>query len=146
MLIGSGIVRIDDGGRIKIPSEFAKSIIENYGTELYITSIQGHNALIYPLGEWRKTLGRVSAAPSMDPGIRKFVYVTGYYGKQSALDSKERILIHPLLRERARLNGELILIGNINSLVLWNREEFEKEYIDVPFTDDELRGLSEKGI
>jgi hypothetical protein len=31
-------------------------------------------------------------------------------------------------------------------LVLWNREEFEKEYIDVPFTDDELRGLSEKGI
>ncbi len=105
MLIGSGIVRIDDGGRIKIPSEFAKSIIENYGTELYITSIQGHNALIYPLGEWRKTLDRVSAAPSMDPGIRKFVYVTGYYGKQSALDSKERILIHPLLRERARLNG-----------------------------------------
>ncbi len=141
MLLGSALVKIDGTGRIKIPGDFSKYIISNYGNELYITSDRGDSVLIYPLPVWKNWLKKVQQSAKNYPVLRKYLNITGYYGKITSIDKKERVLIQSILRERAKLEGELVLIGNIDHLVLWNKEVFEKLNIEKPLTDDDLSFL-----
>ncbi len=142
MLLGSALVKIDGTGRIKIPGDFSKYIISAYGNELYITSEKGDNVLIYPLPVWKEWLKKIKGSSKNYPITRKYLNITGYYGKISSIDKKERILIQPILREKAKLEGELVLIGNLDHLVLWNKEIFEKNNIEKPLSDEELTFLS----
>ncbi len=146
MLLGSAFLKIDGTGRIKIPGDFSKYIVKNYGTELYVTSEKGDNVLIYPLEVWKNWLEEVKSSNQNYPIVRKYLNITGYFGKITSIDSKERILIQQVLREKADLNGELVLIGNVDHLVLWNRAQFEKTNIESPLTDEELRQLTNRGF
>ena len=146
MLLGSAFLKIDGTGRIKIPGDFTKYITKNYGNELYVTSEKGDNVLIYPLEVWKNWLEEVKSSNQNYPIVRKYLNITGYFGKITTIDSKERILIQPILREKANLDGELVLIGNVDHLVLWNRAQFEATNIDNPLTDEELRQLTNRGF
>jgi len=145
MLLGSSFVKVDETGRIRIPKDFSQFITANYGRKMYVTSEKGNNVLIYPLEIWYEKLKKIKNASQnfpLAPLTRKYLNTTGYYGKIASIDSKERILIYPFLREKASIKGELLLIGNIDHLVLWNKDEFEKINIEEPLTDEELAILS----
>jgi MraZ protein len=62
------------------------------------------------------------------------------------MDAQGRILIHPLLRERVGINGEVAVLGQQNFLEVWDRETFEKQLRENPLTDDELRQLATLGF
>ena len=49
---GSYELKLDDRGRIKIPSKYLSVLEEQYGKELYITSINGDRVFLYPLEVW----------------------------------------------------------------------------------------------
>ena len=54
--------KLDERGRIKLPTEVREFLERKYGKEyntFYITSIDGETAEIYPLSEWSK-IGRAS--------------------------------------------------------------------------------------
>ena len=52
MLRGNHPAKIDEKGRLKVPTPFRRLIEEKHGTEFYITSLAGDNVRIYPLPEW----------------------------------------------------------------------------------------------
>ena len=52
VLMGHAPAKIDDKGRLKIPSGFRKIIEERYGADCVITSMDGERALVYPLAVW----------------------------------------------------------------------------------------------
>ena len=60
-LRGSYEARIDDKGRLKIPSQFRDLIERSFGTVFYITSLDGETARVYPLPEWEAIESRVAA-------------------------------------------------------------------------------------
>src|SRR5687768_9786521 len=47
VLMGHAPAKIDEKGRLKIPSGFRKIIEERYGQDCFITSTDGERALIY---------------------------------------------------------------------------------------------------
>jgi DNA-binding transcriptional regulator/RsmH inhibitor MraZ len=69
MMRGSTTVNMDRGGRVRIASEFLKIFEEKYGNEVFITSIDGKNVLIYPLVEWEK-IGAIASEKADDPLTR----------------------------------------------------------------------------
>jgi MraZ protein len=145
-LRGSYIVKVDDGGRIKIPEEFRNIIETNYGKEVFVTSLNGEYVQVYPIKIWEKIEERIFNAPSTNPSVVKFIERTSYYGKTTQIDPKGRILIHPLLRQKSQLNGEVIILGSQNSLRIWNKTIFEKRRMEEPITIEDLKVLSEFGI
>ena len=145
-LRGSYIVKVDDGGRIKIPEEFRNIIETNYGKEVFVTSLNGEYVQVYPVKIWEKIEERIFNAPSTNPSVVKFIERTSYYGKTTQIDPKGRILIHPLLRQKSQLNGEVIILGSQNSLRIWNKTIFEKRRMEEPITIEDLKVLSEFGI
>ncbi|MBI4455627.1 MAG: division/cell wall cluster transcriptional repressor MraZ [Acidobacteria bacterium] len=146
MLRGNLPAKIDDKGRIKIPADFRKFVEEKYGAELYVTSLTGNNVLVYPLSEWEEIEAKLLAPPKMKPEKVKFLRNANYYGQVTQMDKQGRVLIQPHLRERAGMNGEVAIMGNLNYLEVWNNERFAKLLQTDPYTDKDAEILSEFGI
>ena len=53
------------------------------------------------------------------------------------LDKQGRILIAPSLRERAQLDGDIMLAGANNRIEIWNRAKWNEEMDDESGFDDE---------
>ena len=54
MFRGNHPTRVDEKGRLKVPAEFKRLIDEKYGTQFYITSLDGKVAQVYPFEEWQR--------------------------------------------------------------------------------------------
>ncbi len=144
--IGSAHAKVDDAGRLRIPSEFLNKLLDKYGNKLFLTSIDGSSARLYPMDVWYNILQKLQTASSFNSTITKFLNFVNYYGKELSIDSKGRVLIHPLLREKVKLKDEIIIIGNGNYLTLWNKEIFETQLLSSPLTEEELDKLSQLGV
>jgi MraZ protein len=100
MLRGNYTARIDDKGRLKIPTHFRRKIEEKYGSEVYVTSLTGESVNIFPLSEWEKIEQKLALLPSNEAARRIYLTRMNFYGQESEIDNQGRILIHPLLREK----------------------------------------------
>jgi MraZ protein len=148
MLRGSYNGRVDDKGRIKIPALFKRYLDEKYGRpEFYVTSLLGDCARIYPLQEWEEIEKKLSAQPSMIPAAKKFLDRTNYYGQMQEMDGQGRILIYPMLRNEAKLVGDVMVFGYLKYLEVWNAENFRRSRLEEqPYTDEDAAALAQLGI
>jgi MraZ protein len=146
MFRGSAPAKIDDKGRLKIPTEFRRVIEERYGPELFVTSIEGDSAWLYPLPVWEELEARLAAMPSTDRARGRYLERANIYGQQGRLDNQGRLVIPQILRESAGMAGDVVVIANIDHLVVWNRERLARRLEHQPFTEDDFRALSERGI
>jgi MraZ protein len=146
MFRGSSPAKIDDKGRLKIPTDFRRVIEERYGPELFVTSIEGDCAWLYPLPVWEELEGRLAGMPATDRVKARFLERVSYFGQQSRLDTQGRLLIPQILRESAGMNGDVVVSAQLDHLVVWNRERFAQRLEQQPFTDEDFRTLSERGI
>lgn len=146
MFRGSAPAKIDDKGRLKVPTDFRRHLEERFGLDLFVTSILGDSALLYPLPVWEEIEGRLAAMPATDRTKSRFLERVSYFGQQARLDVQGRVLIPQLLRESAGMNGDVVVSAQIDHLVVWNHERFLRRLDEQPFTDDDFRALAERGI
>ena len=146
MFRGSAPAKIDDKGRLKIPTPFRSHLEEEWGTEVFATSVVGDSALIYPLPVWEEIEQRLARMPSTHRSKMKYLERVNYFGHEGRLDAQGRILVPQILRDSAGILGEVVVNGNLDHLVVWNRERFETKLEREPFTEDDFRALSELEI
>ena len=146
MLRGNYTTRIDDKGRLKVPTAFRRHIQEKHGEEVYVTSLTGENVRIYPLPEWESIEQRLALLPSMDPARRKFLDRTNYYGQEATMDGQGRVLIHPLLRKSAGVMGEVAVLGYLNYLEVWELERFQQRLLSEPYMEEDEAAIARLGI
>jgi MraZ protein len=142
MLLGNSPAKIDDKGRVKIPTAFRGPLEQQYGREFFVTSTDGSFVQIYPLPIWLSMLERLSKVSSFNPAAQRFLNAVNYFGAVASMDRQGRLLIQPLLRERAQMSGEVAVLGNQDHLDVWNQEIFESKLEKEPVTEDDLRELS----
>ncbi|NJL27245.1 MAG: division/cell wall cluster transcriptional repressor MraZ [Thermoanaerobaculia bacterium] len=146
MFRGSSPAKIDEKGRLKIPAEFCRLLEERYGNEVFITSVSGESATLYPLPVWEEIEARLAKVPSSDRAKQRYLERVNYFGQQLRLDPQGRVVIPQILRESAEMIGEVVVSGRLDSLEIWNRERFDRKLREQPFSDDDFRSLSEHGI
>jgi MraZ protein len=146
MFRGNHPTRVDEKGRLKVPAEFKRVIDEKYGTQFYITSLDGKVAQVYPFEEWERIEQKLAGLSSFNPTKKKFLDRTNYYGQQVEMDGQGRLLLPQLLREAGQIKGEVAVLGNLTFLVVRNLELFKKEIQEEKFTPDDEKTLDELGI
>jgi MraZ protein len=148
MLRGNHTARLDAKGRLRMPASHLRVLTERWGREVYLTSLTGDCARIYPMGEWSIIEERLAMLPSMDPARRKFLERTNYYGQVGELDGQGRVLVHPLLRSSAELMAEtdVAVLGYLTYQEVWSLERFQARLAADPFTDDDAAALAQLGI
>ena len=146
MFRGNAPARIDEKGRLKVPTAF-KSLMENkYGRELFLTSLSGEYVRIYPMPVWLELEQKLSEVPSTNPSKLRFLDRVNYYGSAGELDSQGRVLIPVRLRDAATMTGDVDVLGQYSYLDVWNHDRFLAKLQREPYTDDDARALAEFGI
>jgi MraZ protein len=144
MLIGSYTARFDKSGRIKIPEKFRISIEEKYGKDVFVTSLTDESVQIYPLPVWEKLSGISDEGTlHLKPAIRKFMIRVNRRGNHNQIDSKGRVLISQVLRERANLEEQVEVIGLSNHLEVWNKNRLDASLEEKPLTNEDFENISQ---
>src|SRR5246127_2743072 len=146
MFRGNHPTRVDEKGRLKIPSEFKRVIDEKYAQKFYITSFDGIVAQVYPFEEWERIEQKLANLSTFNPTKKKFLNRTNYYGQQVEMDGQGRLLIPQLLREKAVIKGEVAVLGNLTYLEVRNLSMLQTEIETESFTTDDEKTLDELGI
>ena len=143
MLIGSYTAKIDRSGRIKIPEKFRTAIEEEYGKDVFITSLTDEAVQIYPLSVWERMTGVAKeGALHLRPDVRRFLLRVNRKGAKHEIDSKGRVLLNSALRGTASLQDEVEVIGLNNHLELWNRQLLDEKLEKKPLTDEDFEAIA----
>jgi len=140
---GNNPAKVDDKGRLKIPSGFKALLDAANVTQLYITSADGKSAQIWPLQEWEKREKVLMAHSAMNDAVENFLNLTSYYGQQVEIDSQARVVLPQKLRDKARLNAEVVVLGKVAYLEVQNEKEFEARVAGYEMTPDDRRAVAE---
>ncbi len=146
MFRGNHPTRVDEKGRLKVPAEFKRVVDEKYGTQFYITSLDGKSASIYPFEEWQRIEEKLARLSTFNPTKKKFLNRTNYYGQVVEMDGQGRLLIPALLRDSAEIRGDVAVLGQLTYLEVRNMEGFRKEITENPFTAEDEKTLDDLGI
>lgn len=146
MLRGSHLTRVDEKGRLKLPAEFKRWIDEQYGANFYITSRNGLRAQIIPMPEWEKFEAKLAAVPDFDPAKSKLQDRLNYYGQTAEMDAQGRVLLPQILRDAAKISGDVLVIGKGTYLEVVNYESFKTTLNENPMTREDDMALSKYGL
>jgi MraZ protein len=139
---GSYDVKIDDRGRVKIPAKFLQVFDSGFGREIYITSLNGDHVMMYPMQVWEEMEKKIENVGVWNPDINDFVSRLSYWGTESEIDLKGRILIPPVLRKASQLDGVSRILGKANNLEIWNEEIFKTRELGDRFGKEKLHEVS----
>ena len=117
---------IDPKGRVIIPSPFREIIFTNYSTKLYITNDVFDKCLhIYPQEEWSKLEEKVRPLPKSQEEVKFFMRRVIASAQEVELDKQGRILVPAAHRQDVALNAEIVIVGQIDKIELWDRKEWD---------------------
>jgi MraZ protein len=145
MFRGNHPTRVDEKGRLKVPAEFKRVIDEKYGSQFYITSLDGKSAQIYPFEEWERIEQKLAGLSTFNPTKKKFLTRTNYWGQVSEMDNQGRLLLPQLLRDSAQLKGEVAVMGYLSRLEVKSMEGVRQE-AEEAFTAEDEKNLDDLGI
>lgn len=139
-LRGNCPAKVDEKGRLKIPSVFLDELKE-YGTQFYITSQTGESAKVFPMKVWSEIEDKLAQLPSTSVAKRKFLMRTSYYGQVAELDAQGRLLLPAVLREAAQTIGDVDVFGALNHLEVMNHTRVLDKLKNEPYTDEDDTAL-----
>ena len=139
---GSAPARVDEKGRLKVPSVFRAQIEEAFGPELFVTSVHGKDVLLYPLPIWRALEEKLASLPAVHRAKAKFLERVNYYGQDATLDGQGRVLVPQILRDAAKLPADVVVTGNIDHLVVSDRGALEERLSTEDFTPEDYDELT----
>lgn len=146
MFRGSQQARIDDKGRLKVPSDFRSVLEDRYGPRLFVTSHLGESVLIYPLPVWEEVERKLLALPSTLDERDRLLEAVNYFGAPTELDAQGRVLIPQKLRDSALMIGDVDVMGKLTVLEVWNHERLRARVEGKPLTKADLAVLAAAGI
>lgn len=146
MFRGSSATKIDDKGRLKLPTGLRRQLESGYGPDVFITSVRGTSVHIYPVQVWEEIEAALAALPKTDQVKQRFLERTSYFGQEATLDKQGRVVIPPILRSSAQMTGDVVVSARLDHLEVWNQQRLLERFDQQPFTDDDYGYLSERGI
>jgi MraZ protein len=127
MFRGATPITLDGKGRLAIPTKYRDMLLERCGGRLVLTLDPSACLLLYPFPEWEPIEQKLNALPSFDPISRQMQRLLVGSASDLEMDSAGRILLPSLLRERARLDRETVLIGQGNKFEIWNAASWQAQ-------------------
>ncbi len=128
MFRGFTPLTLDSKGRLAIPSRHRDALAQRCGGQLIATLDPGRCMLLYPLPDWEVLEQRINRMPSFHPVTRQLKLFLVGSATELEMDNAGRILLPAHLREKARLEREVVLVGQGNKFEIWNSQDWQAQY------------------
>jgi len=125
MFRGSFEHSVDSKGRVSVPSKFRDIIADRYDGRLVMAMDFDRCLTVYPLEEWEKLEEKIKTLPMMQKEVKDFMRFFFSTATECELDKQGRILISPAHRERAGITKNVMLVGIINKIEIWDAKAWE---------------------
>lgn len=125
--IGKFYHTLDLKGRVILPAPFREVLMKKYSAEkLYITNSAFDKCLlIYPLEEWLKLEEKVRNLPKMDEAVKFYLRRVIASAAELGVDKQGRILIPYEHRQDAGISSEIVIVGQIEKVEIWEKSEWD---------------------
>jgi MraZ protein len=121
--LGSYTYTLDDKGRVSLPASFRRGGEEQQ--RFTLIQVYPPALALYPETAWRDVEERLRGMLRNDPAARMWVLRMMSSAVEVVPDSQGRILIPGRLQEAANLAGQVLMVGAIDKVELWNPADFE---------------------
>lgn len=119
--MGTYTPKIDEKGRLFLPAKFRDGLAEG----LVITRGQENCLVVWPADVFMQEAQRAQATPMTSRDARDYARVLFAGAETGTADKQGRIGIPPALRAYAELDRDVIVIGVMDRVEIWNPTRWE---------------------
>jgi MraZ protein len=123
--IGRYYHALEQKGRVSIPKSFREVI----GETAVITRGLDGCLFLFELENWQRVAQEAASLPLTKKQARAWMRLLANNASELSFDHLGRILIPPDLRTQANLDKEVVVVGSLTHVELWDRETYHR-YLD----------------
>jgi MraZ protein len=114
--MGTYTPKLDEKGRLFLPAKFRDRLAEG----LVVTQGQEKCLVVWPADVFMQEAARAQATPMTSRGARDYARVLFAGADEGTPDKQGRIGIPPPLREYASLERDVVVIGVMDRIEIWD--------------------------
>ncbi len=122
LLTGEFNHSIDAKGRLIVPSKFRDIL----GEDFVVTKGMDGCLFLYPNNEWKIFEEKLRTLPLTNKNARAFVRFFLGSAVDGGLDKQGRVLISSALRSFAGLEKEVVLVGVLDRVEIWDKAKWDE--------------------
>ena len=140
--------RVDDKGRLKLPSEFLEYLRQLQVDKVFITTMDLQLARIYPISVWKSNENLFANAGDLAEPAEDVAYIAKYFGGDSEIDAQGRVLVPAELRRRLSLEAQPVWLDCYNGRInvagkAVHEARLNRALVNLP---DKVKTLEKKGL
>ncbi len=140
--------RVDEKGRLKLPSIFQQYMAEIGEKRLFITTLDVRTARLYPIPVWKEN-EKLLENPGEDAESADAVaFLSKHYGADSELDGQGRVLMPQGLRRELEIENQQVFVGyDKGAIEVYGEARYQQKLTDYKSKiGTSLVALKKKGL
>ena len=125
MFRGQYTYSVDSKGRISIPAKLRRHMSAEANDTFMMTRGTQTCIDIYPLDQWLVFEEKLNNLNQFKPDDIRFIRTLLQYASEDTLDSQSRILVPQPLIEYAKIEKEVLILGALKKIEVWNPRIFD---------------------
>lgn len=120
---GINAINLDPKGRMALPTRYREHLEEN---NQWVVTIDTESPclLLYPLHEWEIIEKKLESLPSFNPAARRIQRLLMGHATDVELDANGRFVLPPVLRDYAKLEKQVMLVGQGRKFEIWDAQQW----------------------
>ncbi len=120
MFRGINSISIDGKGRLAVPTRYRDALGQDRASLVVTIDTEEMCLLLYPASQWQVIEDNLQRLPSFNAAARRIQRLLIGHATDVELDGNGRVLLPPLLRDYAKLQKKVVMIGQGNKFEVWD--------------------------
>lgn len=133
--LGQYEFQLDQKGRVSLPAEYRRKAD---GTRFVLLQWEPTHLTLFPEEVWEGRKAELLAMRREKPELARVLREVTSRAVEIVPDSQGRMLIPAWLKEKAKLDTGVLLIGALDRIELWNPDTFRERHPDEPAREAEV--------
>lgn len=128
MFRGINTITIDTKGRLAIPTRYRSALGADEKIPLVVTiDTEETCLLLYTAAQWQVIEDNLQKLPSFNAAARRIQRLLIGHATDVEMDGNGRVLLPTVLRNYAKLEKDVVMIGQGNKFEVWSEELWESK-------------------
>ncbi|MES2635684.1 MAG: division/cell wall cluster transcriptional repressor MraZ [Pseudomonadota bacterium] len=147
MFRGATHVSMDAKYRLAVPAKHRDALLTQSAGNLILTAHPHRCLLLYPQPAWAPIEAKINGLSSFNPQTSAYQRMMVGQAEDITLDGTGRLLVSPVLRSFAKLDKDVMFVGQGSHFEIWNLDAWHQQLETLMLGDGaempaELEGFS----
>ena len=138
MFKGQFLHSIDSKGRLSLPARLRKNVAEDADNTFVMTLGIDKCIEIYPKDQWKLIEEKLLKLNFFDQREARFIRMMLQNAQEDTMDAQSRILIPQSLLDYAGIKNEVLILGVLKKIELWDNNVYNSYVSGSPETFEQI--------